>query len=62
MCEMYVLKNYLKLCGGKITGFGIENLEVRALGSWLLTVTQIFDIVSMSSGMGCVVTNVTVHI
>ena len=29
--------------------------------SHLATTTQIFDVVTMSSGMGCIVTNVTVH-
>ena len=29
--------------------------------SHLATMTQIFDVVTMSSEMGCIVTNVTVH-
>ena len=35
-------------------------LSLRAR-SHLATATQIFDVVSVSSEMGCIVTNVTVH-
>ena len=35
-------------------------MQMRA-HSHLVTATQIFDVLSMSSGMGCIVNNVTVH-
>ena len=40
--------------------YEVPNVTLRAR-SHLTTVTQIFDVISMSSEMGCVITNVTVH-
>ena len=61
----YISKNFvLRLYSGfpnkKIVLHFIVDVEIRA-HSHLMTVTQIFDVVSILSEMGYIVTNVTVH-